>query len=290
MEEGEARMSSMAVAEAVRKAYREGYAVPAFCAWNAEVMRVILRTAARLRAPVILMHSRFEFSLLPPALMAEVGRVVAGSCGVPALLHLDHGDSPELVRECLAAGYPSVMLDYSARPFAENAEALREVAALARPLGVCVEGEIGRVGKAGESAAEGGSSSTLTDPREAAQYVRRSRVDLLAVSVGNQHGFYRGEPRIEFGLLAELRAAAEVPLVLHGGTGIPEKDIRRSVQLGIAKVNVASELVHGFRSAFDAQWAGGANPWLSSALGAAVAGLEKTVEKWIRITGAEGRA
>jgi ketose-bisphosphate aldolase len=278
------------MADPVGRAFREGYAVPAFCAWNAEVMRVILQTAARLSAPVILMHARPDFTLLPPAMMAEVTRVVAKRFDVPAVLHLDHGDTPELARECIAAGYTSVMLDYSARPFEENAEALRAVAALAQPLGISVEGEIGHVGKADESAVEGGAVSALTDPRDAAEYVRRSNVDLLAVSIGNKHGFYRGEPRIEFGLLAELHAAVKVPLVMHGGTGIPEKDIRRSVELGISKVNVASELVHAFRSSFNAQWEGGGNPWVPFALGVAVAGLEKIVEKWIRITGAEGKA
>lgn len=275
----------------VGKAYREGYAVPAFCAWNAEVMRVILQTAARLRAPVILMHARPDFSLLPPAMMAEVTRVVSRRFDeVPAVMHLDHGDSPELVRECVEAGYTSVMLDYSARSFEENAEALREVAELAHPLGISVEGEIGHVGKADETAAEGGLVSALTDPSEAVEYVKRSNVDLLAVSVGNKHGFYRGEPHIEFGLLAELHAAVKVPLVMHGGTGIPEKDIRRAVELGISKVNVASELVHGFRSSFNAQFEGGAHPWMTAALGVATASLEKTLEKWIRITGAEGKA
>jgi ketose-bisphosphate aldolase len=237
------------------------------------------------------MHARPDFTLLPPALMAEVTRVVARGFGeVPAVMHLDHGDSPELVGECVEAGYTSVMLDYSARSFEENAEALRRVTELAHPLGISVEGEIGHVGKADESAAEGGAVSALTDPREAAEYVRRSKVDLLAVSVGNKHGFYRGEPRIEFGLLAELHAAVKVPLVLHGGTGIPEKDIRRSVELGISKVNVASELVHGFRSTFNAQFEGGATPWMTAALGAATASLERILEKWFRITGAEGKA
>ena len=283
-------MSLVSMSDPVGKAYREGYAVPAFCAWNAEVTHVILRTAERLRAPVILMHALPDFTLLPPMLMAEVTRVVARGFDVPVVLHLDHGDTPELARECVAAGYTSVMLDYSARSFEENAEALRQVAALAHPLGISVEGEIGHVGKADETAAEGNLTSTLTDPREAAEYARRSGVDLLAVSIGNKHGFYRGEPRIEFGLLAELRAAVKVPLVMHGGTGIPEKDIRRSVQLGIAKVNVASELVHGFRSTFNAQWEGGARPWMTAALGVATASLEKIIEKWIRITGAEAKA
>jgi tagatose 1,6-diphosphate aldolase GatY/KbaY len=278
------------MADPVGKAFREGYAVPAFCAWNAEVMRVILQTATRLRAPVILMQGPGEFPLLPPSFMTSVARVLAQRFDIPAVLHLDHGDSPELVRECVEAGYTSVMLDYSARSFEENAGALGEVVALAHPLGISVEGEIGHVGKASESAAEGGATSALTDPRQAAEYVRRSNVDLLAVSIGNKHGFYLGEPHIEFGLLAELHAAVKVPLVMHGGTGIPEKDIRRSIELGISKVNVASELVYGVRSALTAQWENGRNSWLPLALGEATAELENTIEKWIRITDAAGKA
>ena len=133
-------------------------------------------------------------------------------------------------------------------------------------------------------------SSALTDPREAVEYARRTGVDLLAVSIGNKHGFYKGEPRLDFGLLAELHAAVPVPLVMHGGTGIPEDHIRRSITLGIAKVNVASELVHGVRSSLSSQWEQGRNPWTPVAMGEAVAGLAKIVEKWIRITGAEGKA
>jgi fructose/tagatose bisphosphate aldolase len=115
-------------------------------------------------------------------------------------------------------------------------------------------------------------------------------VDLLAVSVGNKHGFYQGEPHLEFGLLEELHATVSVPLVMHGGTGIPEKDIRRSIAHGIAKVNVASELVHGLRGSLTSQWASGRNLWTPLAVAEAVRGLEASVERWIRITGAEGQA
>ncbi len=283
-------MSFVSMADPVGKAFRGGYAVPAFCAWNAEVMEVILRTAVRLRAPVILMQGPGEFPVLPPTVMAAVARAVQERYDVPTVLHLDHGDSLAMVRDCVASGYTSVMLDYSARSFDENAGALKEVAGIARPLGISVEGEIGRVGKTDEATSEGSAASALTDPREAAEYARRTGVDLLAVSIGNKHGFYRGEPRLDFGLLAELHAAVKVPLVMHGGTGIPEKDIRRSIGLGISKVNVASELVHGLRASLTAQWESGRNLWTPIALGEAVAGLEKTVEKWISITGAEGKA
>jgi ketose-bisphosphate aldolase len=274
----------------VGKAYRQGYAVPAFCAWNAEVIEAILGVAQRLRAPVILMSGPGEFPVLDPAGMAAVAYAIMARCDVPAALHLDHGDSLDMVAACVAARYTSVMLDFSARPFEENVAALRQVVAMARPKGITVEGEIGRIGKADETTAEGGAASAFTDPAQAVEYVRQTGVDLLAVSVGNKHGFYRGDPHLEFDLLSALNAAVRIPLVMHGGTGIPEKDIRRSVKLGIAKVNVASELVHGYRASLTSQWQEGRNLWTPIAMGEATRTIAPVVEKWIRITGAAGMA
>lgn len=278
------------MADLMGKAFAGGYAVPAFCAWNAEVIEAILAAAQRLRAPVILMSGPGEFPVLAPASMAAVSYAIKRRYDVPAALHLDHGDSMEMVDQCISARYTSVMLDFSTRPFDENVEALRQVVGMARPKGITVEGEIGKIGKADQTSAEGGPVSAYTDPSQAAEYVRRTGVDALAVSVGNKHGFYRGEPHLEFELLRELHAAVPVPLVMHGGTGIPEKDIRRSVELGIAKVNVASELIHGFRSSLTAQWQEGRNLWTPMALGEAARGLAPILEKWFHVTGAAGKA
>jgi ketose-bisphosphate aldolase len=195
-----------------------------------------------------------------------------------------------MVRECVEAGYTSVMLDYSLRPFGENVEALKEVVGIAHSKGITVEGEIGRIGQADESTMEGSAVSALTNPADAVEYVRRTGVDILAVSIGNKHGFYKGEPKLDFKLLAEIHAKVSVPLVMHGGTGIPKKDIQRSIGLGIAKVNVASELVHGFRGMLSAQWGDKRNLWSPIAIGEAVQGIVPTIEKWIRIMGADGKA
>jgi tagatose 1,6-diphosphate aldolase GatY/KbaY len=278
------------MSELVGAAYRRGYAVPAFCAWNAEVMESVLAVARRLSAPVILMSGPGEFPVLDPASMAAVAYAIKSRYDVPAALHLDHGDSFEMVAACVAARYTSVMLDFSTRLFEENVAALQKVVAMARPKGITVEGEIGRIGKADEATAEGGAASAFTDPAQAVEYVRKTGVDLLAVSVGNKHGFYRGDPHLEFELLAALNAAVRIPLVMHGGTGIPEKDIRRSVELGIAKVNVASELVHGYRGSLTRQWQDGRNLWTPIAMGEATRTIAPVVEKWIRITGAAGMA
>ena len=195
----------------LRQAVSEGYAVPSFCVWNAESMLVVLRAAARLKAPVILMNGEAEFGLLSPRDMATVARAVAERFNVTAALHLDHGSSPAVAEECLAAGYTSVMLDYSSRPFAENLETLRRLTALARPCGVTVEGELGVIGRADAATVEGEGSVSLTDPQMAAEFVERTGIDALAVSIGNAHGLYTKLPQLDFARLAELQAAARVP-------------------------------------------------------------------------------
>lgn len=283
-------MSFVPMADLMGRAFRGGYAVPAFCTWNAESMEVVLDVAERMHAPVILMQGPGEFSLLSPRAMAAAARAMEGLHHASAALHLDHGDSMEMVRACIEARYTSVMLDFSARSFEENVQALRDVVALARPLGISVEGEIGKIGKADDATAEGGVGSAYTKTADAVRYVKETGVDFLAVSVGNKHGFYQGAPHLEFGLLAELHAAVSVPLVMHGGTGIPEKDIQRSIGMGVAKVNVASELVHGVRESLSAQWGKGANLWTPLAMGEAKKIMVPIVEKWFRVTGAEGRA
>jgi ketose-bisphosphate aldolase len=283
-------MGFVAMSEMTGPAFRKGYAVPSFCAWNAEVMEMVLQTAERLHAPVILMQGPGEFPVMAPASMAAVAMALVRRYEVPAALHLDHGDSPQMVRECIDAGYTSVMLDYSQRPFEENVKALEDVVRIARPKGITVEGEIGRVGKADESSVEAGAVSALTDPADAVQYARRTGVDLLAVSIGNKHGFYQGEPKLDFELLAQIHRTVPIPLVMHGGTGIPKEDIQRSIGMGVAKVNVASELVHGLRGSLTAQWAQGTNLWSPLAVAEARKIMEPVVEKWIRITGAAGKA
>jgi tagatose 1,6-diphosphate aldolase GatY/KbaY len=283
-------MGFVAMSELVSPAFTGGYAVPSFCAWNAEVMEVVLQTAERLHAPVILMQGPGEFPVMSPFSMATVAASLLRRYEVRACLHLDHGDSMQMVVECADAGYTSVMLDFSGRPFDENAEALRKVVAIAHPRGITVEGEIGKVGQADDITSEGTEGSALTNPRDAVEYVRRTGVDILAVSIGNRHGFYHGDPKLDFDLLSELHAKLSIPLVMHGGTGIPEKDIQKSIGMGIAKVNVASELVHGFRKSLTGQWSDGRNLWSPMALGEATQGLAPIVDKWVRMMGADGKS
>jgi ketose-bisphosphate aldolase len=209
---------------------------------------------------------------------------------VPAALHLDHGNSMAMVEDCLAAKYTSVMLDYSTRPWAENLQALRRVVALAHPQGVTVEGELGVIGQVDQVSVEGGGQSTLTDPDMAAAFVEKTGIDVLAVSIGNAHGVYTKLPHLDFERLAKLQAATRIPLVLHGGSGTPEADLRRAISLGIAKVNVATELISAVRQSLLEQWGTGKNLWTPIAQAAAMQAMAQVVERWFHLTNAAGRA
>ncbi|KPK62272.1 MAG: hypothetical protein AMK73_06405 [Planctomycetes bacterium SM23_32] len=283
-------MPFVPAAELVRAAAEGGYAVPSLCVWDSATMDTVLRVAQDCAAPVILMCGWAEFGLTSAEVLAATARAVAERRRAHAALHLDHGRSPESVQTCIAAGFTSVMLDYSDRPFAENAAALRSVVGLARPAGVSVEGELGAVGRADDVTAEGGTLEGLTDPDEARVFVEQTGVDMLAVAIGNGHGIYKARPRLDFGLLAELRAAAGVPLVLHGGSGTPPDDLERAISLGIAKVNVASELVHAVRTSLTDNWQAGRSLWVPFALRDAMQAMAEVVRRWFEMTGAAGRA
>ena len=282
-------MKFVPMAQLLRRAVSEGYAVPSFCVWNAESIEVVLRVAAKLKAPVILMNGPGEFGLLAPRDLGAVAHALAEHFDVVAALHLDHGASIAMVRDCLAANYTSVMLDYSTRPWAENIEALRQVVALTHPRGVTVEGELGMIGRADEVSVESGEQSTLTDPEMAGVFVRETGIDALAVSIGNAHGFYTKLPQLDFERLAKLQAATRIPLVLHGGSGTPEADLRRAISLGIAKVNVATESIAAVRQTLLEQWNAGKELWIPMAQAKAMEAMSKVVEKWFHMTQAAGR-
>jgi ketose-bisphosphate aldolase len=168
---------------------------------------------------------------------------------VPVALHLDHGESFERVMKAIHCGFTSVMIDASNLPFCENAALTQEVVRCAHAAGVTAEGEIGMVG-GGIHAETSGEGFPMTDPEEAARFVAETGVDALAVAIGNAHGFYRAEPKLDLERLAAIAETVSVPLVLHGGTGIPEKAIREAVKRGIAKINICTEFVAAFARGF----------------------------------------
>lgn len=283
-------MKFVPMAELLERACKGGYAVPSFECWNAEAIQTVLRTAARLEAPVIVMNALPGYQLLDPCTFSRIAHTMAEDHRLPVALHLDHGNSLELVQTCLQAKFSSVMLDWSRKPLAENIAGMKQVVAWARPLGVTVEGEIGAVGRVDNISVEGSKESTLTDPDEAAEFVRQTGIDCVAISIGNAHGQYTKLPQFDFALLEKIARTTKIPLVLHGGSGTPEPDLKRGISLGIAKVNVATDCVRAWWGALDAQRQAGKNLWLPLALADAMENVARQVERWIIMTGAAGQA
>jgi fructose-bisphosphate aldolase class II/tagatose 1,6-diphosphate aldolase GatY/KbaY len=230
------------LAERLRQARLDRRAILAANFYNAETLRGVLEAAAEAREPIILQLSRGSLDYLGLPVAVAMARAAIGHYGVEAWLHLDHALSVDLVASCLEAGFDSVMIDASEASLEANIDATRRVVALARRTGANVEAELGFVAKLGQQADPAG----MTDPEEAALFLRESGADALAVSIGTAHGFYKAEPALDMGRLSLIREAVAAPLVLHGGSGISEGQIREAVARGICKVNVATESKDAF--------------------------------------------
>ncbi len=225
----------------LKKARSGHYAVGAFECWDSNNIRAIALAAAETGAPVIFQASPVEYGTMGGADMLR--RIVEGyveKYHITAALHLDHGSTLEHVQECIDAGFTSVMLDASSLSFEENCELSRRTVELAHPKDISVEAELGHVG----GAAEGDviSEATLTVPEEAVKFVDDTGIDCLAVASGTIHGDYRGEPHLRLERLAKIAAALPLPLVLHGGSGTPPEQLERAIRLGIAKINICTDI------------------------------------------------
>ena len=272
----------------IKEAYENAYAIPSFCVWNGETIELVLRVAEKMKAPVMLMAGPGEFFWHRPKWLLEMAKIIGEDYNCRVAFHLDHGDSPELAEESIKAGFTSVMLDYSAQSYEVNVAGMKKVVAMARPYNVTVEGEIGHVGKVNINAIEGESDSSLTDPETLSRFCPETGIDIVAVSIGNAHGNYPTLPRFDFTLLETLKKSANIPLVLHGGSGTPHDDIRRAVSLGVAKINVATEFISAIKNACLAAWQN--DVWLPSTLPVAMEAGMEVVEKWIKLTRCAGKA
>lgn len=230
--------------EMLAKARDGGYAVGAFNAENAEMVFAIVAAAEKCKAPVILQTTPSTLRYLPPSCFAAMARAAAEKAAVPVALHLDHGDSLELVRACLEAGYTSVMFDGSSRPFEENAALTAQAVQLARSFGACCEGELGAIG--GKEDMLEVQAGGYTDPGQAAEFASLSGIDSLAVAIGTAHGVYKTSPKLDLGRIPLLEASTGLPLVLHGASGLSDATVREAVAKGMAKVNFATELRQAF--------------------------------------------
>lgn len=284
--------------EMLHKATRDGYAVGAFNVTSIVQMLAAVDEAVARRAPVIIQTSVAPSKFLTPALLVAAFRAAAADAPVPVCLHLDHCTEVEHCKRCADAGYTNIMIDASAGELEENIRQTREVVQYVHAgSAASVEGELGRVGGVEDEVSVDDEAARLCDPDSAVRFVRETGVDIFAPAIGTAHGVYRtADPRVDFDRFARIRErlareGLDVPLVVHGGTGLPEKTVRRLVALGGAKFNVSTELKHTLIDATRNYIAAHPDEYNPGRLDTALReATRRTVGHWMEILGSPGRA
>lgn len=222
-------------------AQKGNYAVGAFNVENMEMVMAVMEAAEELKSPVIMQTTPSTVKYAGLDFFLANVKAAAERASVPVAMHLDHGSSFELAMQAYRTGYTSIMIDGSHGSFEENIAVSKAVADACTPSGIPVEAELGKVGGK-EDDLDGGDDNPYTDPDQAVEFVKRTGITSLAVAIGTAHGVYKGEPKLDLDRLSEIREVVDIPLVLHGTSGVPDETVTECVNRGICKVNYATDL------------------------------------------------
>lgn len=228
--------------ELLLDAQKNGYAVGAFNTNNLEITHAIIRAAEAKKAPVLVQISAGALKYAGPDFLPLIVKQAAEKAKVPVAIHLDHGPDFQTVMLALRTGFTSIMRDASKLPYEQNVAEVRKVVEACHAIGVPVEAEIGKIGGAEEHVVVSEREALMSDPQECVRFTEDAGFDFLAVAIGNAHGFYQGEPQLDFERLEAIRSLVPVPLVLHGASGIPDHQITMAVERGICKINIDTEV------------------------------------------------
>lgn len=242
-------MSIISSNNMLKKAQKENYAVPAFNIHNLETMQVVVETVAELQSPVILAGTPGTYSYAGTENIIAIAYELSKKHNVPLALHLDHHESYQDIINKIDAGVRSVMIDGSHFPFEENINIVKQVVEYAHRYDVSVEAELGRLGGIEDDLVVDARDALYTNPQQAVEFIEKTGIDSLAIAIGTAHGLYKSDPKLDFDRLSEIRSIVDIPLVLHGASGVPDKDVRECIKRGICKVNVATELKIAFADA-----------------------------------------
>ncbi len=284
--------------EMLLKASEGGYAVGAFNITNLIQMEAVVEAAVQRSAPLIIQTSVAPSKFLGRDVLVAIYRTLAEKASIPICLHLDHCPEVQYCKSCADAGYTNIMIDASKQAYEENIRQTEEVADYAHGLGgISVEGELGTVSGVEDQIKVVEDEAQLADPATSVEFVKRTGIDLFAPAIGTAHGVYKtAEPKVDFDRLAEIRKAFEaeglrVPLVVHGGTGLPEHTVKRLLELGGSKFNVSTELKHSLIDAtFDYVQARRYEYNPGKIDRAVKEAIKKTVNRWIDLLGCAGKA
>lgn len=226
----------------LQDAYKNNYAIGAFGAHNLEIIKSVIAGAEKVGAPVILQTTASTYKYVEMPYMIAMAKAAAEQAKVSVALHLDHGESFQVVMECLRAGYTSVMIDGSHLPFEHNIALVKKVVEAAGAVGVPVEAELGTIGGVEDDLVVEEQNAFFTDPKLAERFVKETGIQSFAPAFGTAHGKYKQEPKLQFELLEEIQRLTNIPLVMHGASGVSEASVRKALNYGVAKVNFSTEL------------------------------------------------
>lgn len=271
-------------------ANRDNYAVMAVNSINMEMARAVIEAADELHSPIIVQMGNGQMTKhAHPQDIVPLVTAMAERANVPVCLNLDHGGSLDVELMAIHRGFTNVMIDASALPFEENVRRTRMIVDLAHAKGISVEGELGHVGQAADG--DGQTDDMFTNVEQAVEYVKRTGVDALAVAIGTAHGNYpKGYvPTLDFDRLKELKEALKMPLVLHGGSGSGDDNIRKAVQCGINKINVCTDAFHAAEDAMKAKWEKEPGTNYLDIMVCAEKAIKEFVKDYIRMIGSNDR-
>lgn len=232
----------------VLEAQGKNYAVPAFNTHNMEIAKAVLETAEEMESPVLLALTPGTIKYVGEEFIVGIMEAARKVYSVPFEFHLDHHENVDDIKRLIDAGIRSVMIDASHHPFEENIRIVKEVVDYAAPRGAIVEAELGRLSGIEDDMSVDEKDAIYTNPDQAQEFVERTGINSLAVAIGTAHGLYKGEPKLDLDRLNEIQKVVDIPLVLHGGSGLPDALVQETIRMGICKVNVSTELKNAFAS------------------------------------------
>ncbi|SHN68757.1 class II fructose-1,6-bisphosphate aldolase [Desulfitobacterium chlororespirans] len=242
-------MSLVSMAQLLLDAQQGQYAVGAFNCNNMEIVQAIVSAAEAEKSPVIVQASQGAIKYAGIEYITAMTRLAAEKASVSVALHLDHGTSFAQIMSCVRNSFTSVMIDGSKLPLEENIALTNKVIEAVRPLGISVEAELGKIGGTEDDITVSEKEALFTDPAEAERFVSETKVDALAIAIGTAHGQYKGVPELDFQRLTEIRRRVNVPIVLHGSSGVPDEAIQKAISLGVCKVNIDTNIREAFVAA-----------------------------------------
>lgn len=282
--------------EMLADAQRRHYALPAFDVSNYEMMKAVLDTCEEEGSPALLMGLGVDLQGKGMDLIASMVAEASRFYRIPVCFHLDHATDLGLVKQAAAAGFSSVMYDGSVLPFAQNAEKTAEVVRFAHAAGLTVEAELGHVGNAmvgneADTNENENPEDTLTEPADVVKFVEMTDVDALAIAIGTAHGVYKKTPTLRIDRLDEITAVCDRPLVLHGGSGTPDDQIRTAIEHGITKINIYSDVVAAMNNGLKSKLSKIENPatWPVFVFEEARENMREVVRAKLRTFGSSGK-